>query len=70
MSWVAIIWITGCLGLKCDPAVVSVIEQPNEESCARVIKTWKGISDKHRGACILGDPDRLNVIVKDTEAAL
>jgi len=67
MTWIAILWITGCSGLHCDPMVASTITQPNEETCQRVIKTWRDIKENHRAVCMHGDLDKLNVIIDDTE---
>jgi len=69
MEWIAMLWITGCSGLNCDPVVASLITQPDEPTCSRVIEVWKEISDKHRAVCMYGDIDHLNVVVEETEEA-
>jgi len=69
MEWIAILWITGCSGLNCDPMVASTITQPDEATCRRVIETWRGITPKHRAVCTYGDIEHLNIVIQQTEDA-
>lgn len=70
MEWIAVMYIIGCVGLNCPVPVASLMTQPDEETCQRVIGVWRGISEKHHAVCLYGDYDKLNIVIEQTEDAL